>query len=292
MSRFSSPPYRICFVVVWGYAIMVVLSIVGRNSFIRADGVCIIGLKNFSTIPLIAYDLFLNVFLTTMFLWPLWRSDLRSHRLRNVATRTLRGACVSLMTSAANIAILTAMKGDEFGWMCLASCVIDVTLNAIVFSWVTSRPDSNNGITFDRFSLPTLDVGPLMLVQPDPSQERKPEQCGENASQPYLRPLPASFYDYIPRDQLSRTSTHSTEDGHRRSCINKFWFWNLSKAPRRTQEPLGGAQRATGATECVMQSSSVSIMVTHPDLNTDSTVEGKRPSFEVVMELEKDICEC
>jgi hypothetical protein len=43
----------------------------------------------FRTIPLISYDLFLNGFLTTMFLWPLYRSSMMSHNLRRVATRTL-----------------------------------------------------------------------------------------------------------------------------------------------------------------------------------------------------------
>lgn len=42
-----------------------------------------------STISLIGYDISLNVFLTTMFLWPLWISHPISPRLRSVAKRTL-----------------------------------------------------------------------------------------------------------------------------------------------------------------------------------------------------------
>jgi hypothetical protein len=42
-----------------------------------------------STAPLISYDLFLNMFLTMMFVWPLRRSSVISSRLRKVATRTL-----------------------------------------------------------------------------------------------------------------------------------------------------------------------------------------------------------
>jgi len=103
--RFRTPAYRICAVVMLGYVAILVLMIIGQNSWIRTDGMCIIGLKDFAyvhvpediahfscyhrTIPLISYDLFLNVFLTAMFLWPLWRSNVTSHRLRNVATRTL-----------------------------------------------------------------------------------------------------------------------------------------------------------------------------------------------------------
>jgi hypothetical protein len=103
--RFSTHAYRICAVVLVGYVTVVVLMIVGQMSSLRADGLCIIGLKKiayvipsrktafayavYSTISMISYDLFLNVFLTGMFLWPLWRSKVMSHKLRNVATRTL-----------------------------------------------------------------------------------------------------------------------------------------------------------------------------------------------------------
>jgi len=300
--RFSSPAYRICALVMVGYVVILVLMIVGQNSSIRVDGMCFIGLRKFATIPLISYDLFLNVFLTAMFLWPLWRSNLMSHRLRKVATRTLYGACVSLTTSAINVAILTALKGEEFGWACLGSCVTDVTFNAMVFSWVTARPDANSGITFDRFSLPTMDVGALMISQPDQSQGRKPEQsyCEENTSQPTLRelplPIPASFYDYIPRDQLSGASSPSPEHGRHdtRTPFNRMkgWFGSLRNATRRTNQPIG-------ATDCVTQSSSGSTMK-NLGSSTDGIAPGttnfeakQPPTFKPTAEVEeKDICEC
>lgn len=81
--------------------------ILGRDSSVRGDGVCVIGLKAFayvsqhimspkahiesflSTIPLIAYDLSLNIFLTAMFMCPLWVLHPISPKLRSVAKRTL-----------------------------------------------------------------------------------------------------------------------------------------------------------------------------------------------------------
>jgi len=110
IARLSSTAYRICAVVLLGYVAIVVLMVVGQNSWIRQDGICIIGLKHFATIPMISYDLFLNVFLTAMFVWPLRRSNVMIRRLRNVATRTLYGACVSLTTSALNITVLLAWE--------------------------------------------------------------------------------------------------------------------------------------------------------------------------------------
>ena len=108
--RSKSRAYQICAVILLGYVVVLVLMVTGQNSHIRSDGICIIGLKDyayvskslhsqvimdsldrgpFSTIPLISYDLFLNVFLTSMFVYPLRQSNVMSHRLRKVTTRTL-----------------------------------------------------------------------------------------------------------------------------------------------------------------------------------------------------------
>jgi hypothetical protein len=38
---------------------------------------------------MISYDLFLNGFLTAMFIYPLWRADFMSKMLKNIAIRTL-----------------------------------------------------------------------------------------------------------------------------------------------------------------------------------------------------------
>jgi len=46
--RFTTPAYRICAVVMLGYVVILVLMIIGQNSLIRGDGMCIIGLKNFA----------------------------------------------------------------------------------------------------------------------------------------------------------------------------------------------------------------------------------------------------
>ncbi|KAJ1309686.1 hypothetical protein OPQ81_006451 [Rhizoctonia solani] len=110
--------------------------VVGRIAFFREDVSCVIGLKPFSSLTLLIYDLCMNVFLNSMFLWPLLRSKLINPRLRAVARRTLVAAAAALAISIINIAILTAMK-HQLGWVCLGSCGIDVTLNAVIIFWVT-----------------------------------------------------------------------------------------------------------------------------------------------------------
>ncbi|KAJ7775770.1 hypothetical protein DFH07DRAFT_89874 [Mycena maculata] len=57
--------------------------------FRQGDSTCVIGLRPTASFPLFAYDLYINILLTGLFLWPVLRSTHSSARLRRVATRTL-----------------------------------------------------------------------------------------------------------------------------------------------------------------------------------------------------------
>ncbi|KAJ1309955.1 hypothetical protein OPQ81_006714 [Rhizoctonia solani] len=144
--RLRSPIYRICLITVTPYAVVIVLMLLGRIAFIRNDGACVIGLKRLVSLTLLIYDLYINIFLTGLFIWPLARSKLINPRLKSVAVRTLVAAFAALTTSTLNIAILTVMNGHQLGWVCLGSCGTDVTINAIVLFWVTS-PTSSAAVT-------------------------------------------------------------------------------------------------------------------------------------------------
>jgi len=273
--RFKSSTYRICTIVLLGYVAVLVLMVVGQNSRIRPDGLCIIGLKTYATVPLISYDLFLNVFLTAMFLWPLRRDNVMSPRLRNVATRTLYGACITLTISAANVAVLLALKGEEYGWVCLASCVADVALNAMALSWVTARSYSHHNITVDRFSLPTMDVGPLMLVKSDCEQGKENVPTTLQTTLPDApSPMPGapspmiqSLYDYIPRDQRSENSVAASE-----STLSQGWVRRLRKTLGLVRDPASSTP-ITGAIGGVTQSSGLSATIGDPGSGTGPPCE-------------------
>ncbi|CAE6436499.1 hypothetical protein ACGC1H_004522 [Rhizoctonia solani] len=144
--RLKSPVYRICLITVTPYVVVIALMLLGRIAFIRNDGACVIGLKRLASLTLLIYDLYINIFLTGLFIWPLARSKLINPRLKSVAVRTLVAAFAALTTSTLNIAILTVMDGRQLGWVCLGSCGTDVTINAIVLFWVTS-PTSSTAVT-------------------------------------------------------------------------------------------------------------------------------------------------
>jgi len=142
--RFSSPVYVVSFLTVGLYTMVICLMFVGRKSYFRAsDGACVIGLKPIASIPLLSYDLYINVLLTLLFLWPLFSTKLSNPRLRRVAIRTLIASGIALTTSAANIAVLASLRGEELGWICLGSCGADVIFNAFALFWVTIPSESH-----------------------------------------------------------------------------------------------------------------------------------------------------
>lgn len=119
-----------------------------RISDLQPDGQCYIGLLPPASVTLILYDIFISSWLTILFIRPLMSSTSllqgpSTSRLRDVARRTLVGSLVSLLLSTANIFTLVVFRGQERGLICLASCTVDVTLNAMSVHWVTSRGNSS-----------------------------------------------------------------------------------------------------------------------------------------------------
>ncbi|CAE6529074.1 unnamed protein product [Rhizoctonia solani] len=135
--RLHSKVYLGCLITMLPYAAIVILMLIGRVAYFRDDRSCIIGLKAYASLSLLIYDLYINIFLTGMFLWPLFRSRLSNPKIKKMAMRTLAAAFAGLTTSTINIAVLTIMHGQQLGWVCLGSCGTDVTVNALVLFWVT-----------------------------------------------------------------------------------------------------------------------------------------------------------
>ncbi|KAI0769750.1 hypothetical protein BD413DRAFT_613768 [Trametes elegans] len=143
--RLRSHVYLVCLGVVLAYIGVAVFLIIGRVSYFREDGSCVIGLTRPASLTLLIYDLCINIVLTSLFVWPLFNRKFNAPRIRRVATRTLWAAAVALTTSCVNILVLTLMHGKQLGWVCLASCGTDVVINAAVLCWVTSGGSSQGG---------------------------------------------------------------------------------------------------------------------------------------------------
>ncbi|KAE9397426.1 hypothetical protein BT96DRAFT_72273 [Gymnopus androsaceus JB14] len=124
--RLKSSVYLGCMGMIAVYGIVITIMVIGRIHYLReSDGVCIIGLKPYSSLTLLSYDLFINIVLTLMFLWPIIRSNLTNPRLKSVAVRTLVASGAALTTSTINMLVLAMLHGHERGWLCLGSCGSD-----------------------------------------------------------------------------------------------------------------------------------------------------------------------
>ncbi|KAF9041093.1 hypothetical protein BDZ89DRAFT_944749 [Hymenopellis radicata] len=126
VARFKSPIYVVSFITVCLYSVVIFLMLFGECVRTEGDMACMIGLKAMSSIPLLSYDLYISIFLTAAFLWPLIRTQSLNRRVKRVAKRALVASTVALTTSTVNIAVLTALRGHELGWLCLGSCGADV----------------------------------------------------------------------------------------------------------------------------------------------------------------------
>ncbi|KAJ7281465.1 hypothetical protein C8J57DRAFT_76043 [Mycena rebaudengoi] len=230
--RLQSPVYIICAVTVGLYGGIIALLFFGRIAQFRAgDGVCVIGLKPTASIPLLSYDLYINVFLTGLFLWPLLRSDLSTPRLKRVALRTLLSSAAALTTSTVNIVVLTTLKGHELGWICLASCGTDVILNAFALFWVTGASRQSTATVTGscmecdrRLGDPNGD-GMILNISP------------RNGSVRHLSKGPESMlaWEASNRDSI-RPTAEGEVPGRRHSILKSMNLFRMGPVPREGQE--------------------------------------------------------
>ncbi|KAK0740207.1 hypothetical protein B0T18DRAFT_332255, partial [Schizothecium vesticola] len=132
------------------YCGVVVLNFIYRFTRVE-NGQCIIGMKKVAMIPLITFDLLVNIYLTILFLIPLsslysfrnMQQTKGNRRLRTVAARTFIGSICTLISSIVNLSVLMALDGEP-GWVCLMCCNSDILFSAVVIQWVTSRDSTSS----------------------------------------------------------------------------------------------------------------------------------------------------
>ncbi|TLD29197.1 hypothetical protein PspLS_03459 [Pyricularia sp. CBS 133598] len=146
------------------YVIIIIMNFIFRVNFYD-DGTCVIGQSRFVLIPLIAFDAFINIYLTILFLIPLLRLysvhlkvrrpyTLVLHsakmaytapnlRLRRLAFRTFVGTCCTLASSVTNMTVLMILNGES-SWLCFIACNSDVLFSALVIQWVTASDQTGS----------------------------------------------------------------------------------------------------------------------------------------------------
>ncbi|KAF2650765.1 hypothetical protein K491DRAFT_782398 [Lophiostoma macrostomum CBS 122681] len=141
------------------YLVVIVMNFVWRIAYINDDGICTIGMKKISMLPLIIFEVIVNVYLTILFIIPLRKLYSYQHnsnkKLHSIAFRTFIGSCATLTSSVVNLTILMVLKGEP-GWICLMCCNADILFSVLVLHWVTQIDDeksthnSSNGTAHGR----------------------------------------------------------------------------------------------------------------------------------------------
>ncbi|KAF3187705.1 hypothetical protein TWF788_001924 [Orbilia oligospora] len=132
------------------YVAICFLTLAFRFSFFE-NGVCRIGMKKVALLPLITFDVVVNVYLTTLFLIPVVKiaqgKAQQSHQaLRSMAIKTFCGSCATLISSVANLTTLMLLKGEP-GWICLLLCNADILFSAVVLHAITNKDHQGSSDT-------------------------------------------------------------------------------------------------------------------------------------------------
>ncbi|RYN84462.1 hypothetical protein AA0117_g1213 [Alternaria alternata] len=131
-----------CLFMLLPYTVFVIMNFIFRITYINDSGVCIIGMQKIAMLPLITFEVIVNVYLTALFIIPVRNLYSYKHNanptLHRMAKRSLIGSLATLTTSVINLTILMVLKGEP-GWICLMCCNADILFCVIVLHWVTSK---------------------------------------------------------------------------------------------------------------------------------------------------------
>ncbi|KAK4706148.1 hypothetical protein P7C70_g41, partial [Phenoliferia sp. Uapishka_3] len=150
--RLQSRWYRMAVLLFSTWIVVAILMIVGRIAYIRDhDGACVIGLKLYASAPMLAVDATVNLFLTSAFVIPIYRSKMG--KAQQLARTSVISALFALSTSFINIVILALHHGKQLSFVCLGSCGIDVFLNASIIFYITSSGTKQPSVPISRNTL-------------------------------------------------------------------------------------------------------------------------------------------
>ena len=158
-TRYQDPTFIFSVVIVLGgFGVIAVFAFLYPvTSLSKIDGKCRIGLPFKVTLPLLVYDILINLSLTAFFCFighqylrgrtfkqmmavfsaalPFHHSkklDTQENLLMFMMIKGTMGALAIIMPTVANLAILFKLNGHEQGWLCFTVCTIDGRFSPIL----------------------------------------------------------------------------------------------------------------------------------------------------------------
>ncbi|KAF1362442.1 hypothetical protein EJ07DRAFT_107325, partial [Lizonia empirigonia] len=112
-----------CLLMILPYTVLAIINFIWRITYINDEGVCIIGMQKTAMLPLITFEVVVNVYLTLLFVLPLRKFiltnlELYSYKqspnptLNRMASRSVVGSLATLTTSVANLTVLMVLRGE------------------------------------------------------------------------------------------------------------------------------------------------------------------------------------
>ncbi|TLS27631.1 hypothetical protein PpBr36_04337 [Pyricularia pennisetigena] len=216
------------------YIVIVILNFIFRITDYDS-GMCVIGMKQPVMIPLIAFDAFVNIYLTLLFLVPLLKlysvkltfarpMTVHTHsvsmprtapniRLQRLAMRTFIGSCCTLVSSVTNLTVLMVLNG-EVSWLCLMCCNSDILFSAIVIQWVTAN-DHAASRKVEKRSRPRKD--PMSAVTGSSDETAVAFLGRAQAKSPQWEP---TLEGRFTRSEMMRLDLVRPDEGKRRNSIS------------------------------------------------------------------------
>jgi len=217
--RSQSRIYIICLSVgLIIYTGLLVLSLVDGEMSTFEGGVCKIGVKTTSTITVLSFEIFIDIFLTALFVWPLLRMDSQQSLVRRLGIRSIWATSVGMASLCVNLTILIVSRGSEIGWVCLGWCSADIVVNAVVLFLVTDplsdEPGSSGPCTTPRFaSFPlTKNEGELTGIFTTPSAPTSGSAMDDRSKRRDI---------YPPDSEASKIGVKEVFAGRQRTSISR-----------------------------------------------------------------------
>lgn len=88
-------------------------------------------------------DFAVNCFLTVGFVLPVWRAGFRN--AQTLGKDSTLAAILALATSITNMAVLASEHGHQGSYICLSSCLADVTVNTTILFIITRHGSKSSG---------------------------------------------------------------------------------------------------------------------------------------------------
>ena len=120
-----------CLSMMLPYTVFVIMNFIWRITYISEKGVCIIGMQKIAMLPLITFEVVVNIYLTLLFILPLRSKPPPPRRLR-------RGVWAQCCTRAGMMTVSLGMSWDCARYTLIEKCV-SIARTVVMVSLATCR---------------------------------------------------------------------------------------------------------------------------------------------------------